>query len=236
MPIYAMKRFFDFTAAGIGLIFIAPIITIIGLLIRSTSPGPVFFRQNRVGLNGKIFRVYKFRTMVDRAEDLGTSVTTGNDSRITPLGRFLRRTKLDELPQLINVFNGDMSLVGPRPDVPEIINNYTSEMRRIFNVRPGITSIATLHLGDEEDVLAKVEDSDSFYEEIMVPLKVKLAMEHVDEDSFWFDIKILFQTLWMLTLGRWWPIEEHPEVAELKRIIAADRDLLRRLEDEKMGR
>ena len=222
MPIYAMKRFFDFTAAGIGLIFIAPIITIIGLLIRSTSPGPVFFRQNRVGLNGKIFRVYKFRTMVDRAEDLGTSVTTGNDSRITPLGRFLRRTKLDELPQLINVFNGDMSLVGPRPDVPEIINNYTSEMRRIFNVRPGITSIATLHLRDEEGVLAKVEDSDSFYEEIMVPLKVKLAMEHVDEDSFWFDIKILFQTLWMLTLGRWWPIEEHPEVVELKRKIAAD--------------
>jgi len=223
-----LKRFFDITAAGIGLIFIAPIITIIGLLIRSTSPGPVFFRQNRVGLNGKIFRVYKFRTMVDRAEDLGTSVTTGNDSRITPLGRFLRRTKLDELPQLINVFNGDMSLVGPRPDVPEIINNYTSEMRRIFNVRPGITSIATLHLRDEEDILAKVEDSDLFYEEIVVPLKVKLAMEHVDEDSFWFDIKILFQTLWMLTLGRRWPIEEHPEVVELKRKIAADRDLFSR--------
>ena len=223
-----MKRFFDITAAGIGLIFIAPIITIFGLLIRTTSIGPVFFRQNRVGLNGKIFLVYKFRTMVDRAEDLGTSVTTGNDARITPLGRFLRRTKLDEFPQLINVFNGDMSLVGPRPDVPEIINNYTSEMRRIFNVRPGITSIATLHLRDEEGVLAKVEDSDSFYEEIMVPLKVKLAMEHVDKDSFWFDIKILFQTLWMLTLGRWWPIEEHPEVVELNKKLTADRDLLRR--------
>jgi len=211
-----LKRFFDITAAGIGLIFIAPIITIFGLLIRTTSIGPVFFRQNRVGLNGKIFLVYKFRTMVDRAEDLGTSVTTGNDARITPLGRFLRRTKLDELPQLMNVFNGEMSLVGPRPDVPEIVKNYMPHMKHIFEVRPGITSVATLHLRDEEEILAKVNDPDKFYEDVLVPLKVKLAMEHVDKNSFWFDMKILFQTVWMLTLGRLWPIKEHPEVAKLK--------------------
>ena len=107
-------------------------------------------------------------------------------------------------------------MVGPRPDVLEITHNYTQDMRRIFNIKPGITSVATLHLRDEEEVLANVENPDSFYEQVLVPLKVRLAMEHVDKDSFWFDMKILVQTVWMLTLGRWWAIEEHPEVAKLK--------------------
>jgi lipopolysaccharide/colanic/teichoic acid biosynthesis glycosyltransferase len=155
--------------------------------------------------------------MVDRAESLGTSVTAGNDSRITPIGRILRRKKLDELPQLINVFKGDMSLVGPRPDVPEIVEKYSSEMRRIFSIRPGITSVATLHLRDEEEILAKVKNPDTFYEEVLVPLKVRMAMEHVEKDSLWFDMKILLQTVWMLTLGRFRPIELHPEILKLKR-------------------
>jgi len=194
----------------------APLMTVVAILIKATSRGPVFFRQERVGWKEKVFRVYKFRTMVEGAEDLGTSVTTQNDPRITSVGRVLRRTKLDELPQLINVFKGDMSLVGPRPDVPEIVRNYNPEMRRIFHVRPGITSVATLHLKDEEGIMAKVNDPDRFYEDVLVPLKIRLAMAHVHNNSFLFDLKILCQTIWMLTLGRWRPIEEHPEVGKLK--------------------
>jgi len=227
-------RVFDLISSGIGLILAAPIIGAVLLLVKATSPGPVFFRQDRVGVDERTFRVYKFRTMVDRADSMGTSVTAGNDPRITPIGRFLRKTKLDELPQLINVFKGEMSLVGPRPDVPEIVSNYSPEMRRIFKIRPGITSVATLHLRDEEEILSKVEDPDSFYEEVLVPLKVKLAMEHVDKDSFWFDMKILVQTVWMLTLGRIWPIGENPEVSRLKKKLAADErryTRIRNLED-----
>ena len=216
-----MKRFFDLILVCIGLVLAAPLIGVVALIVKTTSAGPIFFKQDRVGFKERVFQVYKFRTMVYGADAMGTLVTAGNDPRITPIGRVLRRTKLDELPQLFNVLKGDMSLVGPRPDVSEIVNNYTSEMRRIFNVHPGITSVATLHLRDEEGILAKVGDPDKYYEEFLVPLKVKLAMEHVDKDTFWFDMKILVQTVWMLTLGRLWPIEEHPEVAELKRKLDA---------------
>ena len=212
-----LKRIFDFVAVCLGLAMISPIMAITAILIKGTSLGHIFFRQDRVGWKEKKFRAYKFRTMVERAEEMGTSVTTKNDPRITSVGRILRNTKLDELPQLINVFKGDMSLVGPRPDVPEIVENYSAEMRRVFLVRPGITSITTLHLKDEEGILAKVNDPDTFYEKVLVPLKVKLAMEHVDRSSFAFDLKVLCQTVWMLTLGRWLPIEEHPAVAELKK-------------------
>jgi lipopolysaccharide/colanic/teichoic acid biosynthesis glycosyltransferase len=170
-----------------------------------------------VGLWEKPFKVYKFRSMVNHAEQMGTSVTTSKDPRITPMGKILRKTKLDELPQLINVFKGDMSLVGPRPEVPVIVRNYSPEMRRIFRIRPGITSVATVHLRDEEEILAKVPDPDRFYEEVLVPLKVKMALEHVDRNSIAFDLKILCQTIWMVTLGRWWPIKQHPEVAALER-------------------
>jgi lipopolysaccharide/colanic/teichoic acid biosynthesis glycosyltransferase len=150
---------------------------------------------------------------------MGTSVTTSKDPRITPVGKVLRRTKLDELPQLINVFKGDMSLVGPRPDVPEVVRNYSPEMRRIFRIRPGITSVATVHLRDEEKILAKVLAPERFYEEVLVPLKVKMALEHVDHTSSAFELKILCQTLWMLTFGRWWPIKQHPVIAELRKSL-----------------
>ena len=201
-------------------------------LIKTTSSGPIFYRQDRVGWKEMIFRVYKFRTMVDSAEKLGSSVTTRRDPRITSIGKLLRRSKADELPQLFNVLKGDMSLVGPRPDVPEIVRNFTPEMRRIFEIRPGITSVATLHLRDEETLLSKVPDPDTFYETILVPLKVRLAMEHVDRNSFAFDLKVLCQTLWMLTLGRWWPVEENLAVAALKREIREIQHI-QRLEEKK---
>jgi len=219
MKFAILKRVFDFAAVCFALPLICPVMAIIAFLIRATSNGHIFFRQDRVGLHQKIFRVYKFRTMVRGAEEMGTSVTTRKDPRITPIGRILRKLKLDELPQVINVFTGDMSLVGPRPDVPEIVENYTTEMRQIFKIRPGITSVATLHLRDEESILADVDEPDTFYEDILVPLKVKLAMEHVDRNSFTFDLKILCQTVWMLSVGRWWPIEEHEAVAKLKKKI-----------------
>ncbi len=208
-----MKRLFDIIFSLFGLVVFAPLMGASAALIKLTSPGPVIYAQKRVGLHERIFDVYKFRSMVDKADTLGTSVTTGVDPRITPIGRFLRKTKFDELPQLFNVLKGDMSFVGPRPDVPEITSKYTPDMKRIFMIRPGITSVATLHFRHEEEILAKVKNPDEFYDRVVVPLKVDLAMEHVRKNSFSFDLLILIQTVWVLTpLGRIWPVKEHNSV------------------------
>ena len=212
-----MKRLFDIISSLFGLIFFAPLMLVVVIIIKLTSKGPVVYKQVRTGLHKKAFYVYKFRTMVNQADKMGTSVTTGADPRITPIGRILRKTKFDELPQLFNVLRGDMSFVGPRPDVPEITSEYTPQMQRIFSVRPGITSVATLHFRDEEDMLAKVSDPDKFYEEVVVPLKVELTMEHARKNSFWFDMKILLQTVWvLLPFGKVWPLREHELVREFR--------------------
>jgi lipopolysaccharide/colanic/teichoic acid biosynthesis glycosyltransferase len=218
-----VKRFFDIIAIVLVLPAILPVMGVLVFLVRRSSPGPVFFRQQRVGFLERPFRVYKFRSMVQNAEALGSSVTAQNDPRITPLGRILRKTKLDELPQLLNVFMGDMSLVGPRPEVREIVRYYSPEMKGIFEIHPGITSVATLHLRDEEAILSRVLDPDRFYEEVLVPLKVGLAMEHLHRRSVAFDLKILCQTVWMMTFGHWWPIREHPAVFELRLLVARPR-------------
>jgi lipopolysaccharide/colanic/teichoic acid biosynthesis glycosyltransferase len=214
-----IKRLFDFGVALFGLIILSPVMFIIASVIRFTSPGPILFIQNRVGLGGRIFKIYKFRSMVVNAEKLGTSVTTAKDQRITPVGRFLRKTKLDELPQLWNVLRGDMSFVGPRPDVPEIIETYTPQMRQILNIRPGITSNATLYLRDEEEILARYPDPDAAYLHILVPLKVELAMEHGRRNSFWYDLRILIQTVLAVVMrGVYQP--QLPE--SLRQRLAAD--------------
>jgi len=213
-----MKRFSDLICSTFGILFFLPLMAVIALIIKGTSQGPVLYTQPRVGLHEKIFQVYKFRTMVDKAELMGSSVTTGIDPRITPIGRILRNTKLDELPQLFNVFKGDMSFVGPRPDVPEIIAKYTPEMKSVFAVRPGITSVATLHFRHEEVILSKVHDPDRFYDDEVVPLKVELALEHARRNSFWFDLSILLQTVWVLTpLGKIWPIKELETVRQFRK-------------------
>lgn len=203
----------------IGMVILSPVFLCAALLIKCTSPGPIIYSQKRVGRKGRLFSLYKFRSMVVNADRIGTSVTTGHDTRITKVGRILRRTKLDELPQLWNVLKGDMSFVGPRPDVPEIVNNYSGAMKRILEVRPGITSSASLHLRNEEDLLSLAKEPDKAYEEIFVPAKVRLAMEHVQRKSFLFDFRILFQTVWVLTGGRIWPSKEHPVVKEIKQAI-----------------
>ncbi len=213
-------RLFDFSIGLIGLILSSPLFLLIAVLIKLSSPGPVIYSQQRVGRNAELFSLYKFRSMIDKADKHGTSVTTDRDPRITTVGRFLRKTKLDELPQLLNVIKGDMSFVGPRPDVPEIINNYSKEMKKILKIRPGITSNATLQLRNEEELLSLAIDPDRVYEEVVVPAKVKLAMEHVEKNSFLFDFKILLQTVWALTAGKLFPLEEQAFINDLKNKIS----------------
>ena len=216
-----IKRAFDISCALAGLLALSPVILITALVVKASSRGPALFSQDRVGLDGRLFRIYKFRSMARDAERAGTSVTAAGDGRITAVGRILRRTKIDELPQLINVLKGDMSLVGPRPDVPEIVAKYNPEMRHILSIRPGITSLATLHLRDEEGLLALAGSPDQFYDDVLAPLKVAIAMEHVRRSSFLFDLSILVLTVWMVTpFGAWWPVSEHPRVQELKAQLA----------------
>src|SRR5208337_3283745 len=195
-----IRRSLEIIMLLMGLLLIWPGFVLIFLLIKSTSPGRVLYAQTRVGLHGRLFRLYKFRSMVPGADELESSVTVLGDRRITGVGRFLRRTKLDELPQLWNVLSGDMSLVGPRPEVPEIVAHYTPAMYRILEARPGITSITSLNLQDEEILLAALDDPDRAYLEAMVPFKVLLAMKHVDQGSIWFDIKVLVLTLYSVLL------------------------------------
>lgn len=212
-------RVFDFIVSLLGIIVLSPLFIIAATFVKCTSPGPVIYAQQRVGRNGRLFRLYKFRSMLVNADLVGSSITTGNDRRITKTGRILRKTKLDELPQLWNVLKGDMSFVGPRPDVPEIVNKYSPEMRQILSIRPGITSKATLHLRNEEDLLSLAKDPDKAYEEIFIPAKVKLAMDHVKRRSFFFDFSILLKTVWSLTGGRMLPIRECQIIGEIKQGI-----------------
>ncbi len=190
-----MKRLFDFSISFIGFIVISPIFFVIALLIKVTSGGPVFYKQDRVGLNGKLFRLYKFRSMVSDADKIGTSVTTKHDPRVTPIGKFLRRFKLDELPQLINVLKGDMSFVGPRPDVPGFADKLQGEDRIILTVRPGITGPATLKYRNEEALLAAQADPDKYNAEVIYPDKVRLNREYVKNQSFLGDMKYLLMTV-----------------------------------------
>jgi lipopolysaccharide/colanic/teichoic acid biosynthesis glycosyltransferase len=189
------KRLFDIVASGIGLIVLFPVMLVIGLIIKITSPGPVFFVQKRVGKNFKEFNLYKFRSMVVNADKLGPSVTKGDDKRITPIGRFLRKTKLDELPQLWNVLKGDMSLVGPRPEVMKYIKERKKEYERVLSVRPGITDYAAIEFRDEEEILNKYPDTEKAYIEIILPKKIELYYKYIDNINFIDDVKIILKTL-----------------------------------------
>jgi len=190
-----MKRTFDFLISLIGLIAVSPALLLVALLIKTTSRGPIFYKQDRVGLNARIFKLLKFRTMVINADKLGSSVTVKYDPRITPVGIFLRRLKLDELPQLINVLKGDMSFVGPRPDIPGFADRLTGEDRIILSVRPGITGPATLKYRNEEEILAKQADPDKYNAEVIYPDKVRLNREYVENSSFWKDIEYVLRTV-----------------------------------------
>ena len=197
------KRAFDLAVAGSGLIALLPIFAVIALWVRLDSRGEVFFRQERVGRGGALFRIHKFRTMRTDAPTTGPAITVGADPRITRAGAFLRRSKLDELPQLIDVVRGDMSLVGPRPEVPRYVATYPPALRdKILSVRPGITDLASIEYRDESAVLARAADPEREYREVVLPAKLKLAAEYVDQATLATDLQVIGRTLMALFASR----------------------------------
>jgi lipopolysaccharide/colanic/teichoic acid biosynthesis glycosyltransferase len=191
-----LKRLFDVVVSFVTLLLLAPLFALVAILIKLDSPGPVFFRGQRVGRFGKPFRIYKFRTMVANAEKLGGPSTSADDPRITRVGRWLRRFNLDELPQFINVIKGEMSIVGPRPEVPEVVALYPDEEREaVLSVRPGITDWATIWIGNEGERLRGSPDPHRKYLEEIWPEKRRLQLEYVRRQSLWTDFKIMALTL-----------------------------------------
>jgi lipopolysaccharide/colanic/teichoic acid biosynthesis glycosyltransferase len=189
------KRLFDLLAAGAGLVLLAPLLLGVALWVKLDSTGPVLFRQVRVGRHGVPFEIYKFRTMADRP-DGGAQLTVGLDPRVTRAGRFLRRYKLDELPQLFNVLEGTMSLVGPRPEVPRYVECYPSAVRNtVLSVAPGVTDLAAILYKDESTILGQACDPERAYVETILPVKLEYYQRYVRERSFWLDLRIIFQTL-----------------------------------------
>lgn len=190
------KRLFDLVASVLALLILAPVFLAIALAIKRDSRGPVMFRQDRVGLRGRVFRIHKFRTMVADAECRGPQLTAGSDPRITRVGFFLRRHKLDELPQLIDVVRGDMSIVGPRPEVPRYVALYPPEVRDIvLSVRPGITDAASVAYRNEGSQLARASDTEQLYVDVIMPQKLRLCVEYVRTRSLPGDVMIVARTL-----------------------------------------
>ena len=193
------KRFFDLVFSAVGLLALSPFFLVIALLIKIDSAGPIFFRQVRVGRYLCPFRIHKFRTMVVNASDLGPSVTTAVDPRVTRVGNILRKYKLDELPQLIDVLLGDMSLVGPRPEVPKYVDAYSDvDKNIIFSVKPGITDKASIEFRNENEMIANAINVDRVYLEKILPIKLVYYREYVEKHSLWLDIKIILQTVWLI--------------------------------------
>ena len=190
------KRLFDLFFVIPGLLILSPVFLLISLLIKRDDNDPILFKQVRVGQHGKLFKVLKYRTMVVDAEQKGAKVTTGGDPRITQTGHWLRKYKLDELPQLFNVLKGDMSLVGPRPEVPEYVKFYTEEQKQtVLSVPPGITDLASIEFRNENDLLAGSKDPVKDYREKVLPIKLKYYEQYVKERSLWLDFKIIIKTI-----------------------------------------
>jgi lipopolysaccharide/colanic/teichoic acid biosynthesis glycosyltransferase len=189
-----LKRGFDITASALGLMVLSPLLLLIVLVIRLTSPGPVLYKATRTGRGGRAFTLYKFRSMIINAADRGPGITTSGDPRIIPIGRLLRRTELDELPQLWNVLRGDMNLVGPRPEDPRYVALYTPAQRAIFDMRPGITSLASLRYRNEETLLDGSEWETHYVQEIL-PAKLALDLDYARRATLWHDLLIILRTI-----------------------------------------
>ncbi|HUK99940.1 MAG TPA: sugar transferase [Nitrospirota bacterium] len=193
-----MKRCFDFICSAFGLLVLSPLFAVIAVLIKLDSSGPIFFKQERIGKGFKAFYIYKFRTMKhDRAGE-GLQITASGDKRITNIGRILRKTKIDELPQLINVLKGDMSLVGPRPEVRKYVEYYKKDYEVILGVRPGITDISSITYRDEERLLEAYEDREQQYLRVLLPEKIRLAQDYIRRRSFLYDIGLIFKTCYRI--------------------------------------
>ncbi len=189
-----LKRTFDIVASGLGLLALAPLFAVVALWIKCDSQGSVFYRQVRVGRGNRDFRLFKFRSMRPDSDRLGLITVGGRDPRVTRSGYYIRKYKLDELPQLINVFKGDMSLVGPRPEVRKYVDMYTPEQMRVLDVRPGITSLASIRYRNENDILAASDNPDRTYVEKVMPDKLAIDLEYVPKANLWTDIRLIFAT------------------------------------------
>jgi len=208
------KRTFDLLGATCGLVILTPFLLIIAALVKVTSRGPVFFRQTRVGHFGKRFRICKFRSMTASSTGRGALLTEAGDPRITHLGRWLRKSKVDELPQLINVFLGQMSFVGPRPEVPEYVANYAETERRVLTMKPGVTGLVAMNNFREEGLLAAQRDKDHFYRTVLLPAKLKLDLAYCEDVRFSRDLKIILATLFRIfwkPARRWSSVVPIPE-------------------------
>ncbi|MGM9872493.1 MAG: sugar transferase [Muribaculaceae bacterium] len=189
-----MKRIFDIIASGLGIACLSPLFLILAIWIKADSRGPVFYRQTRVGRHNRDFRLFKFRSMRPNSDRLGLITIGGHDPRVTRSGYYIRKYKLDELPQLINVFIGDMSLVGPRPEVRKYVDMYTPEQLHVLDVRPGITSLASIRYRNENDILAAADDPDRAYIEQVMPDKLAIDLQYVTRANLLTDIRIIFST------------------------------------------
>ena len=197
-----MKRLFDIIASGLGLIVLSPLFLVLAIWIKQDSKGPVFYRQVRVGRYNKDFRIFKFRSM-RVGSDKGSLVTIGgHDPRVTKSGRFIRKFKFDELPQLINVFVGDMSLVGPRPEVRHYVDYWTPEQMHVLDVRPGITDLASIKFRNENELMEKAQNPEKYYIEVIMQEKIKLYLEYVEKHSFFYDLGLIFKTFWVIVKER----------------------------------
>ena len=190
-----MKRLFDILVSLAGLLLLQPFFVVIAILIKMDSAGPVFFRQQRIGRNFTRFIIYKFRTMVVDAEKNGLRITSRGDNRVTRVGRILRKLKIDELPQLINVLKGEMSLVGPRPEVEEYVKLYEQDYTEILKSRPGITDVSSIIFREEEVVLKNQIDPEWYYKKILLPEKIRLSKEYTKNSSFLYDLKLVLTTI-----------------------------------------
>lgn len=189
-----MKRAFDILASGLGLLVLSPLFAVLAVWIKADSKGPVFYRQVRVGKGNRDFRLFKFRSMRPDSDKLGLITVGGRDPRVTRSGYYIRKYKLDEFPQLINVFKGDMSLVGPRPEVRKYVDLYTPEQMRVLSVQPGITSLASIRYRNENDILAASDDPERAYVEQVMPDKLAIDLEYVSRANLFTDIKLIFST------------------------------------------
>ncbi|KCB23317.1 sugar transferase [Bordetella hinzii] len=196
-----IKRAFDLVCSALGLLLLSPLLLLVAIAIKLDSPGPVFFRQERIGRHGKPFRIHKLRSMTQRQSAQASQITIGADARITRVGALIRRWKLDELVQLIDVFQGNMSLVGPRPEVPRYVALYPSDVASlVLSVRPGITDPASIHFRNENELLGKAADPEKMYRETILPEKLRLQSAYVREQSFFGDIAIILRTI--ASIGR----------------------------------
>jgi len=196
------KRVVDLVSALVGLLLLSPLLVTVAIAILADDGRPVFFRQARIGHRGTTFRIWKFRTMCVNAEAQGRRITVGDDPRITRVGRVLRQLKIDELPQLINVVKGEMSLVGPRPEVPEYVARYTPEQRNVLSIIPGITDPASIEYRREGDILACAHAPERTYVEVIMPEKIRLNLEYAKSATVWTDLRVIAGTIWLILKDR----------------------------------